>query len=178
MTPYEPDSLKNFLLATPAFAGLEEPAISRVVRMVREQAFPAGATVYNDGDPGNDIYVIRNGDAEAFKRTPAGAHVTLARLGVGDVFGEMSFIDMQPRSASVTISKNAGAVLCVLTNKDLYSLYREDMRSYLILGQNIARELCRRIRKADNRVCELTDELGYPGQRSGSNPRERINTKG
>ena len=157
MTPSDLDGVKKFLRETPAFAGLDEPALSRVIAAIKEESYTAGSTVYREGDQGREIYVIRSGQGEAFRTTPRGNTLTLTRLGVGDVFGEMTFIDMQPRSATVRMTTDS--VLYALTSKDLYSLYREEIRSYLIIGQNIARELCRRLRRADARAGELMDEL-------------------
>ena len=157
MTPSDLDGVKKFLRETPAFGGLDDPALTRVVSWMKEESVGAGSTVYREGDRGREIYVIRSGQGEAVRTTPAGHTLVLTKLGVGDVFGEMTFIDMQPRSATVRMTTDA--VLYSLTSKDLYSLYREEIRSYLIVGQNIARELCRRLRRADVRAGEMLDEM-------------------
>ncbi len=157
MQPSDPDAVKQFLIATPAFAGLEDPALSRVLGMLTEQKLPAGTIVYREGDAGREIYVLRSGDVEAYKMSRSGRQVLISRLGVGDVFGDMTLIDMQPRSATVRASADSTAY--VLTNKDLYTLYREDLRTYVIIVQNITRELCRRLRRSDARLCELIDEV-------------------
>jgi CRP-like cAMP-binding protein len=52
----------------------------------------------------------------------------LARLRAGDEFGEMSLIDIQPRSASVVACE--ATELYVLGNMDLLALYEEDLASY------------------------------------------------
>ncbi len=41
---------------------------------------------------------------------------------------------------------------------DLYRLYREDVKAYVLVLQNINRELCRRLRKADSRLTQIADE--------------------
>ena len=60
-------------------------------------------------------------------------------------------------SASVQVEKPA--TLYRLTNKDLYRLYQEDVQSYVMVIQNLARELSRRLRKAEQRICEMAEEM-------------------
>ena len=71
----------------------------------------------------------------------------MALLGPGDWVGEMSILDVMPRSASVRAL--APSLLLVLTASDLDKLYRKDLPSYSMLMMNIARELSRRLRVAD-----------------------------
>ena len=64
---------------------------------------------------------------------------------------------MERRPFSCTAEKDS--VLYELTNLDLYKLYKTDPKTYLLLYQNIARELCRRLRKAGERIAALEDAL-------------------
>jgi CRP-like cAMP-binding protein len=68
--------------------------------------FPAGAVVFDEGDPGSRLYVIQQGQVRIVKRT-GGRAVTLARLGPGEFFGEMALLDRQPRSASAVVDEPA-----------------------------------------------------------------------
>ncbi len=64
---------------------------------------------------------------------------------------------MEPRPFSCCAEKNS--ILYELTNLDLYKLYKTDQKTYILLVQNIARELCRRLRKAGERIAALEDAL-------------------
>jgi CRP-like cAMP-binding protein len=77
----------------------------------------------------------------------------MAGLEAGDFFGEMTLIEMQNRSASVVAE--SPTVLYELTARKLYTCYKADIHAYVMVMQNIARELCRRLRRADNRIAEL-----------------------
>jgi hypothetical protein len=46
-------------------------------------------------------------------------------------------------------------VLYELTARELYTCYKADIHAYVIVMQNINRELCRRLRRADHRIAEL-----------------------
>jgi CRP-like cAMP-binding protein len=79
----------------------------------------------------------------------------MAGLGPGDFFGEMTLIEMQNRSASVVAE--IPTVLYELTAANLYAYYKADIHGYVMVMQNINRELCRRLRRADHRIAELAD---------------------
>jgi CRP/FNR family cyclic AMP-dependent transcriptional regulator len=63
--------------------------------------FAAGDVIFRQGDPAGEMYVIRNGRV-AVSLLDDGTPTTLATLKKGDFFGEMSFFDGKPRSATVT----------------------------------------------------------------------------
>jgi len=64
--------------------------------------FPAGAVVFEEGDPGSRMYVIRSGAVRILKRVGA-REIELARLGAGEAFGEMALLEGQPRSATAAV---------------------------------------------------------------------------
>jgi len=67
----------------------------------------------------------------------------------------MTLIEIQNRSA--TVVAESPTVLYELTARDLYTYYKADIHAYVIVMQNINRELCRRLRRSDNRIVELAD---------------------
>jgi len=83
------------------------------------------------------------------KRATAGSVVPISVLDPGDFFGEMTLIEMQNRSA--TVVAEAPTVLYELTAQNLYACYKTDIHAYVIVLQNINRELCRRLRRSDDR---------------------------
>ena len=66
----------------------------------------------------------------------------------------MTLIEMQNRSATVVAETEA--VLYELTARNLYTYYKADIHAYVLVMQNINRELCRRLRRADRRIAELS----------------------
>ena len=64
--------------------------------------FPAGAVIFEEGDPGSRMYVIQSGEVRILKRVGA-REITLARLGAGEAFGEMALLEGQPRSATAIV---------------------------------------------------------------------------
>jgi CRP-like cAMP-binding protein len=58
---------------------------------------------------------------------------------------------------SATVVTKSPTVLYELTARNLYDCYKADIHAYVMVLQNINRELCRRLRRTDNRVIELAD---------------------
>lgn len=148
MTVTAPD-LKAFLLATPFFGGLSEASLDLLISMLVECGFDANATVVAEGEPGRSMFIVKSGRLAVSKRTKAGGVIPISVLQPGDFFGEMTLIEMQNRSA--TVVAEAPTVLYELTAQKLYACYKADIHAYVIVLQNINRELCRRLRRADDR---------------------------
>jgi CRP/FNR family transcriptional regulator, cyclic AMP receptor protein len=145
--------LKAFLLATPFFGGLSGASLDLLVSMLVERRFDAGATVVAEGEPGRSIFIVHSGELVVSKLGDSRHVIRMADLEPGDFFGEMTLIEMQNRSA--TVVAESPTVLYELTAGKLYSYYKTDVHAYVIVMQNINRELCRRLRRADNRIAEL-----------------------
>lgn len=158
MTGSTSESLKQFLSRTPFFGGLEDAALTRLVDMLVPKALPAGAEVFKEGDAGRSMYIIASGEVVMCKTMDSGHRVRLVRLGKGDIFGETTLIEMQARP--YTASVDTSAVLYELTNACLYKFYKEDVHGYVMVLQNINRELCRRLRREEARLSELAEDAG------------------
>jgi len=164
----EVDGLKAFLGDIAVFGGLEDKTLDRIVGMLVEQRFEQGAIVCKEGEPGRSMYVVRAGEVVVCRRAASGHLVRVVRLGSGECFGEMTLIDIQPRSATVLV--DSAATLYSLTNRDLYRLYQEDVGGYVMVLQNICRELSRRLRKADVRIVQIADDRGEETTQIGRAP--------
>jgi CRP-like cAMP-binding protein len=87
------------------------------------------------------------------KSGDSGSAIRIDDLGPGDFFGEMTLLEMQNRSA--TVVAESPTVLYELTARKLYTYYKADIYAYVMVMQNINRELCRRLRRANSRIAEL-----------------------
>src|SRR5882757_3378919 len=145
--------LKAFLLTTPFFGGLSGASLDLLVSMLVERRFDVGATVVAEGEPGRSMFIVHSGELVVSKLGDSRRIIRVADLEPGDFFGEMTLIEMQNRSA--TVAAESPTVLYELTAGKLYTYYKTDVHAYVIVMQNINRELCRRLRRADNRIAEL-----------------------
>jgi small-conductance mechanosensitive channel/CRP-like cAMP-binding protein len=88
------------LRGVPLLAPLDDAALTRLALRVRRMTFGAGEFVVRESEPGDSFYVIERGTAEVILGSDGMAR-TVGRLHPADVFGEMSLLAGEPRSATV-----------------------------------------------------------------------------
>jgi CRP-like cAMP-binding protein len=126
--------------------------------MLVERRFQVGATVVMEGEQGRSMFIVHSGELAVSKLGDSGSAICISGLKPGDFFGEMTLLEMQNRSA--TVVAESPTVLYELTARNLYTFYKADVQAYVMVIQNINRELCRRLRRADNRIAALADAAG------------------
>jgi len=149
--------LESFLATTSFFGGLSPEVVALVAAMLKERRVAAGEQLFAEGDDGKSMYLVRSGSLIVQRCCPDGMQARLLMMRPGDHFGVTSLIEMEPRPFSCTAESDA--LLYELTNIDLYKLYKSDPKAYVLVLQNINRELCRRLRKAAKRIASLEDAL-------------------
>ena len=146
----------DLLRKMPIFGGISDSSIGSLLSQAQRVKVPRGDYFFRAGDPGGDLFVLRDGAVE-IEREWNGKSVTLGRLGRGDCFGEMALVDFQPRSASVRAAEDCDA-LCVSLDA-LRSLYKNDVEQYAMIMMNMGREVSRRLRSADDQILELQNRI-------------------
>jgi CRP/FNR family transcriptional regulator, cyclic AMP receptor protein len=147
--PPTPDTLREIGL----FGALSDETLSYLVQTLPIVMFEAGDHVFREGDQAREMFVVLGGEVEVLKRAKRGSEARVAMLGPGDWFGEMSILDVMPRSATVVAV--APSRLLRITSESLDALYRRDLKSYSLIVLNIARELSRRLRVADGIIADF-----------------------
>ncbi|OFW26083.1 MAG: hypothetical protein A3H97_14045 [Acidobacteria bacterium RIFCSPLOWO2_02_FULL_65_29] len=105
MAPGAPDPAiaEMTLRAVSIFSSLSEEQSTALARATHLRLYATRETVVRQGDAGSSMFIIAHGGVRV-TIAPAGAEV--ARLGPGDFFGEMSLLTGEPRSATVTASRD------------------------------------------------------------------------
>ncbi len=152
-TALTPEYLRTFGL----FGALSEEALDMLAAALRERTVEAGEFVFREQDEGRDLYLVVAGEVEIVKATREGRELALSRIAVGQWFGDMSLLDIQRRFASARAV--VPSRLLQLSSRDLDALYRRDLKSYTLLVLNLARELSRRLRVADEMMFSMMAQL-------------------
>ena len=147
------------------FGGLDDESLEVLATELVPEKVDIGSDVVQEGHTAREMYVVITGELEVVKRGPRGGEARVALFGPGDWFGEMSILDVGPRSA--TVRAVAPSVLLKVTNEDVERLlYRRDPKAYSLFVMNIARELSRRLRVADGIIAQFVSTVSdmYPGR--------------
>jgi CRP-like cAMP-binding protein len=101
---------KQRVFAEQRLSGLE---INFLASLSKEKKLAGGETIFNEGDPGDAMYVVLDGRVMISKFIPGAGEEALAFLERGDFFGEMALIDNQPRSADAKADAGGAVVLAI-----------------------------------------------------------------
>jgi CRP-like cAMP-binding protein len=123
------------LAATPLFAGLPKEALEALVEHLTLIPIEEGSTLFREGDPGDALYVIVEGEVAVQAEGPP--RVEMARLGPGSFIGEVALMTDQPRSATVTAT----------TMSELLRIDRHTLSSVLANHGDVLRAVLRFVRE-------------------------------
>jgi len=82
------------------FQGLDPEDLQELRRTAQERKFVTGQEIFREGDPGDGVYIVREGLVEIAHFADRKEHRVFSRLGPGEIFGEMAVIENLPRSAT------------------------------------------------------------------------------
>src|SRR5438552_12458038 len=130
------------LKAVPFFTQLTDRELDIVRSLAAEKHYPKNAVVLTEGEMGDSLYMIQSGKVKVFIGDQEGREMILKILGPGDFFGEMSMIDKQPRSASVTTLESS--VFLVLS----HAAFEKCVEKIPRIANMVLRILAQRVREA------------------------------
>ena len=109
------------------------------------------AFFFREGEGANAFFILEQGHVAVIKDWQ-GYQFLLSELSEGDCFGEMALIEMHARNASVLALEGCRAIR--LGFDSVFKLYKRDLQQFTLLQMNLARELSRRLRDANERLFE------------------------
>lgn len=108
------------LRQTQLFRAFSDEELAGVARVMQVENYRRGAVVVREGDSGDRLFVVYSGEAGVQRRTGSGRTETIARLGPGEVFGEVALLNDSRRTRSVIMSR--GGMLLSLTRENFERL--------------------------------------------------------
>lgn len=148
--------VEELLASLPLFADLRPDQRAALAgRLVRRSA-TRGQLIFDEGDPGDTVYLILDGKIKIVRTTADGRENLLAVLGPGEVFGELSLFDPGPRTASARALEDTA--LAALAHVDLDAWLRAEPQ----IGLLLLKVLARRLRRTNDAMADLvfTDVAG------------------
>ena len=140
----------KLLQQSPLFKRFSQRELKKVLEVTREKHYPAGHTVFYEGEKGRSLYFIKSGTISVVKRDSEDKDKTIAFLYEGEPFGEMALIDGGPRSARIIT--NTPAVLLEIRRQALMKLFahKPDLEIKFLRAFNIF--LVQRLREANENL--------------------------
>lgn len=139
------DGIDRKLLKQAAiFADLDDEELEKVAEVCKEQSFKFGQTIFKEGEPGNRLYLIAEGEVRISRQVPGTGEEALTVLKPGACFGEMAVFDRSERSTDAIA--NTDCRLITITRSDFEMLldFNRDL-AYKILWA-VVRLLSERLR--------------------------------
>ena len=141
----------DVLRQAPLFSGLDDEVASALESSMSSSSLRRGDILFSEGDDGNQLYVVTEGKIKLGRTSPDGRENLLAILGPGQMFGELSFFDPGPRSATAT----------AVTDVELKSLGHEALSPVLNAHPDVAHALLNQLAGRLRRTNEVVGDLVF-----------------
>jgi len=155
---HDEDSLAYFLNNLPMFAELNGRELNVLEKMVHVRNYGVSEVVFEEGDPGTGMYMIRSGGVSILAKNQQGTDDELALLGPGDFFGETTLTAPAPRSASARTTEQTE--LIGLFRADLLEMVERQptLTSRILIG--LTRIVSERLQTASQEIRNLNKLIG------------------
>ena len=132
------------------FQDLDEGELARISEVCREQKFTVGQYIFKEGEPGNRLFIIAEGEVRISRTIPGSGEEALAILKSGANFGEMAIFDRSERSTDAIA--NVGCTLITISRSDFELLldFNRDI-AYRVLW-SVVRLLSSRLRATNDNL--------------------------
>lgn len=122
-----PPTAIELLRAQAIFAGLDEEELALVGEICREQRFVSGEHVFREGEIGDRLYLIVDGEVRITRQIPGSGEEALAVLKPGSLFGEMAVLDHGPRSTDAIANRETTCLTILRSDFELLLQRNRDM---------------------------------------------------
>ncbi len=139
------------------FSDLTDNELATVATVTKRQDFKLGDTVFKESEDGQSLFIIKKGEVKACKIAPDGELFTLTIMKDGDIFGEMSFLDGRPRSATIVAVSDLETF--IIDKFDFETLVDDNPRIIYKLLRNIVFTIHSIVRGMNVRYMEMINYM-------------------
>lgn len=139
----------NYISQVPLFEGLDEEQQRSLRAKMGQTTLRRGEVLFEEGDPGNRLYIITEGKVKLGHTSSDGRENLLAVLGPGEIIGELTLFDPGPRSTTATAV--SPVTLLHLDHADLVVT----LDTNPTMSKHMLRALARRLRRTNESLADL-----------------------
>ncbi|MCX7765236.1 MAG: Crp/Fnr family transcriptional regulator [Candidatus Sumerlaeia bacterium] len=144
----------KILANLPVFSNLTKPELYRIAEICTEKIFRAGEVIFLDSSPGTDMYVVLSGKvAIKLESITPSCEIGLSTVTPGEVFGEFSLLDHEPRSATATAIEDTHTL--VVNGEQMRQLFEEQSHIGFVVLRNLVNTICAKIRRTNKKLLNL-----------------------
>ena len=144
------DTQELYIRDLPLLARLPESDLQALASRGRVRRFPQGSAIFHEGDPGDALHVVVEGQVRITVLSGAGNEATVAMVETGDCFGEFALLDGRPRSATATATRATRTF--VVTRADFVEWLSARPAAALALLETLSL----RLRRTDEALADMT----------------------
>ena len=145
------------LTGIPFFADLNDRELEEVAKILKKKTYKPGDVIFTETRDGESLYILRKGEVKACKTAPDGQLFTLTVMKDGDIFGEMSFLEGRPRSATVVAITDIEIFL--MERKDFEGLVEKEPWVVYKLMRNIVYTIHAIVRGMNTRYMDMLNYM-------------------
>ena len=143
------EGIQDTLAKAGIFQGVDADAVDTLINEMETVTFARGTTIFDEGEPGDRLYIIVQGKVKLARHAPDGRENLLSVMGPSDMFGELSIFDPGPRTSSaVCVTDVTAATMDSEMLKDWIAQHPE-------ISQQLLRVLARRLRRTNASLADL-----------------------
>ena len=131
------------------FQGVDPTAVKHLIQELETVRFPRGTTIFDEGEPGDRLYIITDGKVKLARHAPDGRENLLTVMGPSDMFGELSIFDPGPRTSSAVCVTEVSAA--TMDSEMLHNWITDHPE----ISSQLLRVLARRLRRTNNTLADL-----------------------
>ena len=156
------EGIQDTLAKAGIFQGVDADAVAALIKEMETLTFSRGTTIFDEGEPGDRLYIIVDGKVKLARHAPDGRENLLSVMGPSDMFGELSIFDPGPRTSSaVCVTEVTAATMDSQMLKQWITDHPE-------ISQQLLRVLARRLRRTAPRLAQHAHGVGFVDQQVGA----------
>ena len=145
------DHAEEVLTRAPLFEGLDEEGTRALRAWVTEVALARGERLFDEGDDGDQLYVVLDGKIKLTRASADGRENLTSVLGPGEMFGELSLFDPRPRTSAAS----------AVTDATVAALAHDALRPWLLERPDVSMHMLQALAKRVRREFDVTADLVF-----------------
>jgi len=142
-------------VVSPIFEGFTTEEYESALALLEQRSYAKGDVILHEGKSEQALWILLKGTCEVAKKNKGTTEHTLATLEAGSAFGEMSFFQKAPHSATVRAS--SAVKVLRMTRESYEQLHTRNPTAAYKITQIVVSLMAQRLRRMDDWICEMVE---------------------